>query len=244
MASFFIPNYSLENAFETVSNLLKQKSVFHFFRVPFFILSLSREFPLNLSPKYKKHNVMTEESQFVIDETTEGMEGSIQYFERELHKIRAGKASPDMLEDVRFDYYGVLTPLNQASNINTPDVRLIVVQPFDKNMLPVMEKAIMAANLGFNPQNNGEVLRIQVPPLTEQRRRELVKQAKNEAENAKISIRNIRRSSNEDVKQLKKDGLPEDEAKKLEDEIQKLTDKFVKKVDELLEVKENELMSV
>lgn len=187
---------------------------------------------------------MTEESQFVIDEATEAMENTITHLERDFHKIRAGKASPDMLEDVKFDYYGVMTPLNQAANINTPDSRLIVVQPFDKNMLSVMEKAIMAANLGFNPQNNGEVLRIQVPPITEQRRRDLVKQAKNEAENAKVALRNIRRSANEDTKQLKKDGLPEDEAKKLEDDIQKLTDKFVKKIEELLDAKEKDLMAV
>ncbi len=187
---------------------------------------------------------MTEETQFVMDEAIEGMENAIQHLEREFHKIRAGKATPDMLEDVRFDYYGAMTPLNQAANINTPDTRLIVVQPFDKSMLPVMEKAIMAANLGFNPQNNGEVLRIQVPPITEQRRRDLVKQAKNEAENAKVTIRNIRRSANDDAKQLKKDGLPEDEAKKLEDDIQKLTDKFVKKVDDLFEIKEKDLMAV
>ncbi|NCC73947.1 MAG: ribosome recycling factor [Sphingobacteriia bacterium] len=187
---------------------------------------------------------MTEESQFVIDEATEAMENTITHLERDFHKIRAGKASPDMLEDVKFDYYGVMTPLNQAANINTPDSRLIVVQPFDKNMLSVMEKAIMAANLGFNPQNNGEVLRIQVPPITEQRRRDLVKQAKNEAENAKVALRNIRRSANEDSKQLKKDGLPEDEAKKLEDDIQKLTDKFVKKIEDLLDAKEKDLMAV
>ncbi|MBE0636930.1 MAG: ribosome recycling factor [Bacteroidales bacterium] len=187
---------------------------------------------------------MNEESQFVLDEAIEGMENTIVHLERDFHKIRAGKASPDMLEDVRFDYYGALTPLNQAANINTPDSRLIVVQPFDKNMLSVMEKAIMAANLGFNPQNNGEVLRIQVPPITEQRRRDLVKQAKNEAENAKVAIRNIRRSANDDAKQLKKDGLPEDEAKKLEDDIQKLTDKYVKKVDDLFEAKEKDLMAV
>jgi len=187
---------------------------------------------------------MNEESQFVLDEATEGMENTIVHLERDFHKIRAGKASPDMLEDVRFDYYGAMTPLNQAANINTPDSRLIVVQPFDKNMLPVMEKAIQAANLGFNPQNNGEVLRIQVPPITEQRRRDLVKQAKTEAENAKVAIRNIRRSANDDAKQLKKDGLPEDEAKKLEDDIQKLTDKYVKKVDDLFDAKEKDLMAV
>lgn len=187
---------------------------------------------------------MNEESQFVLDAAREGMDGALEHLEREFHKIRAGKASPDMLEDVKFDYYGAMTPLNQAANINTPDSRLIVVQPFDKSMLPVMEKAILAANLGFNPQNNGEVLRIQVPPITEQRRKELVKIAKNESETAKVSIRNIRRSANDEAKQLKKDGLPEDEAKRLEDDIQKLTDQYVKKVDDLTDVKEKDLMSV
>jgi ribosome recycling factor len=192
----------------------------------------------------KIYTIMDEESQFVLDQAAEGMEAAIEHLEHEFHKIRAGKASPDMLEDVKFDYYGTMTPLNQAANINTPDSRLIVVQPFDKNMLPIMEKAIQAANLGLNPQNNGEVLRIQVPPITEQRRRDLVKQAKNEAENAKVSIRNIRRSANDDAKQLKKDGLPEDDVKKLEDDIQKLTDNYVKKVDDRIEDKEKDLMAV
>ncbi len=187
---------------------------------------------------------MTEESEFVLDETTEAMENAIMHLEREFQKIRAGKASPDMLEGVKIDYYGAMTPLNQAANINTPDPRQIVVQPFDKNMLPIMEKAIMAANLGFNPMNDGEVLRIKVPPLTEERRRALVKQAKNEAENSKISIRNIRRSANDDAKQLKKDGIPEDEVKKLEDDIQKLTNKFIKKVDEQNDTKEKDMMAV
>ena len=187
---------------------------------------------------------MTEESEFVLDEATESMENAIVHLEREFQKIRAGKASPDILDDVKIDYYGVMTPLHQAANINTPDPRQIIVQPFDKSTLPVMEKAIMAANLGFNPMNNGEVLRIQVPPLTEERRRAFVKQAKGEAENTKISIRNIRRSANDDAKQLKKDGTPEDEVKKLEDDIQKLTDKFIKKVDELSDSKEKDMMAV
>lgn len=187
---------------------------------------------------------MTEESQFVLDEANEGMENAIVHLEREFQKIRAGKASPDMLEDIKIDYYGVMTPLNQAANINTPDARQIIVQPFDKSMLSVMEKAIMAANLGFNPRNDGEVLRIQVPPLTEERRLALVKQSKGEAENSKVSIRNIRRSANDDAKQLKKDGIPEDEVKKLEDDIQKLTDIFIKKVDELSDVKEKDMMAV
>ncbi|MFP4470612.1 MAG: ribosome recycling factor [Bacteroidales bacterium] len=187
---------------------------------------------------------MTEESQLVLEEAKEGMEGAINHLEKEFHKLRTGKATPDMLEDVRIDYYGVMTPLNQAANINTPDARQIVVQPFDKNMLPVMEKAIMAANLGFNPRNDGEVLRIQVPPLTEERRRNLVKQAKNEAENTKVSIRNIRRTANDEAKNLKKEGVPEDEVKRLEDEIQKLTDKYIMMVDELSNAKEKDMMSV
>lgn len=187
---------------------------------------------------------MTEESQFVIDEANEAMENAIVHLEREFQKIRAGKATPDILDDVKIDYYGVMTPLNQAANINTPDARQIVVQPFDKSTLAIMEKAIMAANLGFNPRNDGEVLRIQVPPLTEERRIALVKQAKNEAENSKVSIRNIRRGANDDAKQLKKDGTPEDEVKKLEDDIQKLTDKFIKQVDVLSEAKEKDMMAV
>ncbi len=195
-------------------------------------------------PNKKSNRAMTEESQLVLEEAKEGMEGAINHLEKEFHKLRTGKATPDMLEDVRIDYYGVMTPLNQAANINTPDARQIVVQPFDKNMLPVMEKAIMAANLGFNPRNDGEVLRIQVPPLTEERRRNLVKQAKNEAENTKVSIRNIRRTANDEAKNLKKEGVPEDEVKRLEDEIQKLTDKYIMMVDELSNAKEKDMMSV
>lgn len=187
---------------------------------------------------------MTEESQFVLDEAKEGMQNAITHLEREFQKIRTGKASPEMLEDVKIDYYGVMTPLNQAANINTPDARQIVVQAFDKNMLPVMEKAIQAANLGFNPRNDGEVLRIQVPPLTEERRRDLVKLAKSEAENTKVGVRNIRRSANDEAKTLKKDGVPEDEVKRLEDEIQKLTDTYIKQVDELSDKKEKDMMSV
>jgi ribosome recycling factor len=192
----------------------------------------------------QNETTMTEESQFVLDEAKEGMENAIVHLEREFHKIRTGKASPDMLADVKIDYYGVMTPLNQAANINTPDARQIVVQAFDKNMLPVMEKAILAANLGFNPRNDGEVLRIQVPALTEERRRDLVKQAKAEAENSKVAIRNIRRSANDEAKTLKKDGVPEDEVKKLEEDIQKLTDKFIKQVDELSDAKEKDMMAV
>ncbi|MFH1937025.1 MAG: ribosome recycling factor, partial [Bacteroidota bacterium] len=166
---------------------------------------------------------MTEETEFTLEEAREGMQLAISHLEKEFQKIRAGKANPMMLEGVKIDYYGVMTPIEQTSNISTPDARQIIVQPWDKSVLGLLEKAIMAANLGFNPKNEGEILRIVVPPLTEERRRDLVKKAKMETENAKISIRNIRRSANDTAKQLKKDGIPEDEVIKLETEIQKLT---------------------
>ena len=149
-----------------------------------------------------------------------------------------------MLEGVKVDYYGTMTPIEQVANINTPDARLIVVQPWEKNMLSPLAKAIMDANLGFNPQNNGEVLRIAVPPLTEERRRELVKKARNEAENAKVSVRNMRRSAVEDAKKLEKEGIPEDEIKVLEKEIQNVTDHYISKIDKIVETKEKDIMTV
>lgn len=187
---------------------------------------------------------MNEEAQFVLDEAAEGMQNALKHFEHELHKIRAGKANPQMLESVKIDYYGTITPIDQVSNINTPDPRQIIVQPWDKSMLSVIEKAILIANLGFNPQNNGEILRILVPQPTEERRRDLVKIARNETENAKIAIRNIRRSANETAKKLEKAGIPEDEVKLLEKEIQLLTDKHIARVDQMMDVKEKEIMTV
>lgn len=187
---------------------------------------------------------MNEEAQMCLDEAREGMESAISHLEKEFQKIRAGKASPQMLEGVKIDYYGVMTPIEQTSNINTPDPRQIIVQPWDKSILGELEKAIRNANLGFNPKNEGEVLRISVPPLTEERRLELVKKAKAEAENTKISIRNTRRSANDLAKDLEKDGLPEDEAKKLQDKIQETTDEFIKKVDDMIAAKEKDMMTV
>jgi ribosome recycling factor len=187
---------------------------------------------------------MNEEARMVLDEAEESMEKAINHLEREFQKLRAGKASPQMLEGVKIDYYGVMTPIEQTANINTPDPRQIIVQPWDKSIIGELEKAILQANLGFNPKNEGEVLRIIVPPLTEERRKDMVKKAKIEAENARISIRNIRRSANEMAKELEKEGLPEDESKKLQDDIQKLTDKFVEKVDKFLEAKEKDIMTV
>jgi ribosome recycling factor len=187
---------------------------------------------------------MHEEAQFCLEETEEGMKNALSHLEKEFQKIRTGKASPQMLEGIRIDYYGAMTPLEQLSNINTPDPKQIIVQPWDKSVLPLIEKAIQAANLGFNPKNEGEVLRIIVPPLTEERRKDLVKKARGEAENAKVSIRNIRRLSNETAKKLEKQGVPEDDIKKLEHEIQLQTDQHVAKVDKLLEVKEKDIMTV
>jgi len=187
---------------------------------------------------------MTEEAKFIIDEIKESMQHAIAHLEKEFHKYRTGKASPQMLEGVKVDYYGNPTAIDKIANINTPDARLIVVQPWEKNMLNILAKAILDANLGFNPQNNGEVLRIAVPPLTEERRRELVKKAKAEAEAAKVAIRNIRRSAVEDAKKLEKDGVAEDDIKVLEKDIQLITDNFITLVDKTLEHKEKDVMTV
>lgn len=187
---------------------------------------------------------MTEEIQFCLDEAKESMQLAISHLGKGFQKIRAGKASPQMLEGVMVDFYGVPTPISQTANINTPDPRQIIVQPWDKSIIHDIEKAILSANLGFNPSNEGEVLRINVPAITEQRRLELVKQAKAEAENTKISIRNSRRSANDYIKQLEKEGLAEDEAKRAQDAIQDLTNKYTSKVDSLADAKEEDIMKV
>ncbi len=187
---------------------------------------------------------MNEESQFCLDEAKEGMEHALLHLDREFHKIRAGKANPQMLEGVKVDYYGTMTDIDKVANINTPDPRQIAVQPWEKTMLAPIEKAIMNANLGFNPQNNGEIIRILVPPLTEERRKELVKRAKAEAENGKVSIRNIRRAAMDTAKKLEKDGLPEDEIKVLEKEIQDMTNLYIDKVDKHFVIKEKDIMTV
>ena len=187
---------------------------------------------------------MSDETVLLYDETEEKMENAINHLERELIKIRAGKANPQMLDSVKVDYYGTMTPLTQVSNINTPDPKSIVVQPWEKNMLGPIEKAIMAANLGFNPQNDGTIIRIVVPPLTEERRRDLVKKAKAESENCKVSIRNARREAMDAGKKLEKEGEPEDEVKRLENDVQELTNEFIKRVDTLLETKEKDIMTI
>jgi len=187
---------------------------------------------------------MTEEAKFIIEEIKESMQHALNHLDKEFHKFRTGKASPQMLEGVKVDYYGNPTSVDKIANINTPDARMIVVQPWEKSMLNPLAKAILDANLGFNPQNNGEVLRIAVPPLTEERRRDLVKKAKAEAEAAKVAIRNIRRNAVDDAKKLEKDGISEDEIKVLEKEIQHITDGFITQVDKVLDHKEKDIMTV
>lgn len=180
----------------------------------------------------------------VLETVKVKMEKAVYHFSEELAALRAGKANPAVFKGVSVDYYGNQTPIEQVSSITTPDARTMLVQPWEKKMIPVIEKAILAANLGFTPQNNGEVIRINVPPLTEDRRKELVKKAKSEGETAKVAVRNIRRDQIEVVKKMQKEGLPEDVAKDTEGLIQKEVEIFYKKVDELLAAKEREIMTV
>ncbi|PKV49404.1 ribosome recycling factor [Aquimarina sp. MAR_2010_214] len=187
---------------------------------------------------------MKEEIDFIIDSTKESMQAAITHLEKKLLNIRAGKASPAMLGSVMVEYYGSPTPLNQVGNVSTPDARTITIQPFDKSVIPEIEKGIQIANLGFNPMNNGESVIISVPPLTEERRKDLAKQAKAEAEDSKVGIRNDRKNANNEIKKLEKDGLSEDLAKNTEVDIQALTDTYIKKVDEMLSHKEKEIMTV
>lgn len=185
---------------------------------------------------------MNEDIKFIFDAMKDQMAEAIDHLEVELLKVRAGKASPNMLDNVFVDYYGVRTPLNQVANVNTPDARTLAIQPWEKSMLEPIMKAIQAANLGFNPTNNGNLVIINVPPLTEDRRKELVKKAKTEGENAKVSIRAARKEAHEELKKYTK--LPEDERKTAETSIQEITDQFVSKVDKHLESKEKEILTV
>lgn len=184
---------------------------------------------------------MTEEINFLLDSAEEAMTNAIKHLEKQLLNIRAGKASPAMLGSVMVDYYGAQTPLSQVANINTPDGRTLSVQPWEKNMIPEIEKGILKANLGFNPMNNGDNIIINIPPLTEERRRELAKAAKSETEEAKIAVRNDRKNANDELKKL---GVTEDLQKITENDIQKLTDKYIQRIDEIFVVKEKEIMTV
>lgn len=187
---------------------------------------------------------MTEEVQFVIDAAKEMMDKAISHLELELGTLRAGKANPRMLDTVMVDYYGTLTAISQVANIGTPDAKTIAVQPWEKTMIDPIERAIINANLGFAPMNNGEMIRINIPALTEERRKTLVKQVYAEGENARISLRSARRDANDEVKKLEKDGLSEDEAKTAVDDIQKTTDKYGEKVDYLVKTKEDDIMKI
>ena len=185
---------------------------------------------------------MNEDIKFILDSTKEAMDNAIKHLEKQFVNIRAGKASPAMLGGVMVNYYGAQTPLTQIANINTPDGRTITVQPWEKKMIQEIEKGIQIANLGFNPMNNGDLIIISVPPLTEERRRELAKQAKSEAEDAKIGVRSARKDANTEIKKLT--DVSEDLQKSAEGDVQQLTDRYVKKIDDTLEVKEKEIMTV
>lgn len=187
---------------------------------------------------------MTEELSMIYDEFKESNQKTLNHLENELTKIRAGKASPAMLGGVMVEYYGSMTPLQQVANVNTTDARTIIVQPWEKQMLNDIARGIINSNLGLNPQNNGEQLIISVPPLTEDRRRDLVKKAKAEAEQAKVGIRNNRKDALDMIKDLKNDGLSEDAVKVAEEEVQKITNSYIKKVDDLIELKEKDIMTV
>lgn len=184
---------------------------------------------------------MTEEIKFILDSANESMNNAIKHFEKQLQNIRAGKASPAMLGSVQVEYYGSQVPLTQVANVNTVDARTLSVQPWEKSLITEIEKGILKANLGFNPMNNGESVIINVPPLTEERRRDLVKVAKAEAEEAKISVRNDRKNANNEAKAL---DLTEDLLKITEADIQKLTDTYIEKIDQILVIKEKEIMTV
>ncbi len=187
---------------------------------------------------------MEDEVELILDLCKEKMASAIEHLERELVHIRAGKASPRMLDGLTVDYYGSMTPLTQVANINTPDARTIAIQPWEKKMIPAIEKAIMNANLGFNPDNNGEIVRISVPPLTEERRKTLSKQANAEGENAKVSIRSARKDANDTFKKMLKTGLSEDMEKDAAATVQDMTNDYTKRVDVLMEKKNQEIFTI
>lgn len=187
---------------------------------------------------------MSEELQMIIEDAEEGMQKAISHLETELTRIRAGKANPSMLDGITVDYYGSPTPIAQVANISVLDVRTISVQPWEKNMLQPIEKSIMQANIGITPQNDGNQIRLFLPPLTEERRKELFKKAGGEGEHSKVAIRNIRRDAIEQVKKLQKDGLSEDASKDGEKDIQDITDRYIVLVDKHLAAKEKEMLTV
>lgn len=182
--------------------------------------------------------------QTVKNNAEDRMKKAVQALKKELSTLRAGRANPALLERVQVDYYGVPTPINQTGNISTPDPRTILIQPWDKSTLGSIEKAILKSDLGLTPTNDGDVIRINIPPLTEERRAELVKTAKKFGEEAKVAVRNIRRDANEEIKKLEKTDISEDESRRHQDDIQKMTDRYVKEIDNILDDKEKEIMEV
>jgi ribosome recycling factor len=187
---------------------------------------------------------MSDDLEFILEEAREGMKKALNHLESELTRIRAGKANPQMLEGLTVDYYGTPTVLNQVGNVSVLDARTLTIQPWEKNMLQPIERAIINANLGVTPQNDGNIIRLFMPPLTEERRREFVKRAGGEGEQSRVAIRSIRREAIEQIKKLQKDGLSEDEGKDAEKEIQDITDKHIVLVDKHLAAKEKEIMSI
>ena len=185
-----------------------------------------------------------EEIDMIMEMAEDSMQKALRYTFSELKKIRAGKANATMLDGINVDYYGVSTPINQASSITTPDARTISIRPFEKGLLSDIERALINANLGLAPTNDGEFVRLNIPPMTEERRFELVKKVKAEMEVARINVRKVRQESNEEIKKLKNDGVSEDAIKIGEEQVQKLTDKYMVKVDEMLAFKEKDIMSV
>lgn len=185
-----------------------------------------------------------EEIEMFLEEAKELMDKSVNHTQHELSKIRAGKAMPNMLDGLMVEYYGTPTPINQVASVTTPDARTLAVKPWEKGMIGEIEKAIINSDLGLNPQNDGEQIRINIPPLTEERRTNLVKQVKAEAENGKVSIRNVRKDTNDSLKKLLKEGAEEDAVKGAEEEVQKITDRHVAKIDELVVAKEKDIMTI
>ncbi len=185
-----------------------------------------------------------EEIQLFLEEAESLMKKAVDHTAAELVKIRAGKAMPNFLDGIMVSYYGAPTPLQQVSSITTPDARTLAIKPWEKTLIGEIEKAIINSDLGLNPQNNGEMVMLTIPPLTEERRRTLVKQVKNECENGKISIRTIRKDTNDSLKKLQKEGAPEDEVKRAEENVQKMTDKYSGQIDGLFDKKEEEIMKV
>lgn len=185
-----------------------------------------------------------EEITLFLDEAKELMDKTIKHTGLEFNKIRAGKASPNMLDGLIVEYYGVPTPINQAATVNTSDARTLVIRPFEKKIIQDIERAIINSDLGLNPQNDGEVIRLIIPPLTEERRRDLVKMVKNEGEGGKVSIRSIRKETNEELRKLLKEGASEDDVKRAEEKVQQLTDSHIVKIDQMIADKEKEIMTV